>query len=218
MTAPAVAGLTQTLNEFRQTTHQLQKLQSHELRRLQAVEKGSGSGAGSAGTLTPPGPASLSGAPAEPLPQQNGTGHAASDSAVSAGSSPKAASSTGGEALRRSPRGPAPASIAAAAGAVAAAEMSAEAAEATRIAEQLEDVAGGAESGLLADAAAALRELSMRDAKLVGVQQVSGAGQGQAGVAEEQRTQGLIVQVYYQALCGRSMLSVEAQIFCRTAA
>ncbi|KAL4436325.1 hypothetical protein ABPG77_009887 [Micractinium sp. CCAP 211/92] len=165
------AGLTQTLNEFRQTTHQLQKLQSHELRRLQAVEKGSGSGAGSAGTLTPPGPASLSGAPAEPLPQQNGTGHAASDSAVSAGSSPKAASSAGGAAARRSPRGPAPASIAAAAGAVAAAEMSAEAAEATRIAEQLEEVAGGAESGLLADAAAALRELSIRDAKLVGVQQ-----------------------------------------------
>ncbi|KAL4420581.1 hypothetical protein ABPG75_010237 [Micractinium tetrahymenae] len=159
------AGLTQTLNEFRQTTHQLQKLQSHELRRLQAVEKGGGSGAGSAGSGTPTCPGSVSGAPADAAPQQNGTGPA------SAGSSPRAASGAGAATPRRSRRGSAAGGAAAAAAVVAAAEVSAEAAEATRIAEQLEDVAGGAESGLLADAAVALRELSRRDAELVTMQQ-----------------------------------------------
>lgn len=170
-TALPAAGLTQTLNEFRQTTHQLQKLQSHELRRLQAVEKGSGSGADSAGARTPPRPASVSGAPADALPQQNGTGSVLS------------ATSAGAATPRRSPRGSAAGGAAAAAAAVAAAEVSAEAAEAMRIAEQLEDVAGGAESGLLADAAAALRELSRRDAELVVVQQVGRAGRkGCAGL------------------------------------
>ena len=96
------AGLTQTLNEFRQTTHQLQRLYR------------------------------------------------------------------GGRSAAASPAGVA----AAAAAAAAAAELSAQAAEATRLAEQLEDVAGGADSGLLAEAAVALRELAKRDAELVVQQQV----------------------------------------------
>lgn len=46
------------------------------------------------------------------------------------------------------------------------AQTSAAAAAGLRLAEQLEDVAGGADTGLLAEAAVALRELSARDARL----------------------------------------------------
>lgn len=168
------AGLTQTLNEFRQTTAQLQKLQSHEVRRLQAVEaatKAGSTGTGSAGSRTPPRPASLSGA-ADTPEQPNGAAVAMAGSAggfqASPGSSPKAGS------MGRGVPSPGAAERAAAATAVAAAAVAAtpQAAEATRIAEQLEDVAGGADSGLLAEAAVALRELSRREAELATAQQV----------------------------------------------
>ena len=153
--AHLAAGLTQTLNEFRQTTQQLQRLQSHEVRRLQAVERDQGAGA-----RRPPSVPEEAPPPAE---QANGTG-AASDGGSA---SPAAAASS-------SPRSPAvrarSRSVSGSPGGLAAAAVpaqpSAQAAAGLRLAEQLEDVAGGAESGLLAEAAVALRELSARDAQL----------------------------------------------------
>ena len=158
------AGLTQTLKELRQTTRQLQSLQSHEVRRLQAVEKDA---AGRAGPQ-----ASSAGAPAAAAAEEPAVSSAA---APSDGSYSPAVASTGSapgsgrRSLVGSPRG-------AAAPAAPAAEPSPAAAAATRLAVQLEDVAGGADSGLLAEAAVALRELSKRDAELAATQQVGAAG------------------------------------------
>lgn len=153
------AGLTQTLNEFRQTTHQLQRLQSHEVRRLQKVEATKAVG-GSAGSHTSP-----AAQPADAAPGSSGSPQGSPKPLPAAAATPPY---RGGRSAAASPAGVA----AAAAAAAAAAELSAQAAEATRLAEQLEDVAGGADSGLLAEAAVALRELAKRDAELVVQQQV----------------------------------------------
>ncbi|PSC71814.1 hypothetical protein C2E20_4927 [Micractinium conductrix] len=152
------AGLTQTLNEFRQTTHQLQRLQSHEVRRLQKVEATKAVG-GSAGSHTSP-----AAQPADAAPGSSGSPQGSPKPLPAAAATPPY---RGGRSAAASPAGVA----AAAAAAAAAAELSAQAAEATRLAEQLEDVAGGADSGLLAEAAVALRELAKRDAELVVQQQ-----------------------------------------------
>lgn len=156
-THPSPAGLAATLNEFRQTAQQLQRLQSHEVRRLQAVERDTSgrplAAAAAAYASTAPGASS-------------DAGTAAAD--VSASGSPVAgtAQSSGGAspAAAGSPQG--------AAAAAARQQPSAQGLVAVRLAEQLEDVAGGADSGLLAEAAVALRQLSMRDAELVAAQRV----------------------------------------------
>ncbi len=162
------AGLNQTLKELRQTTRQLQSLQSHEVRRLQAVEKDA-----AAGRSAPR--ASSTGAPAAAAAEEA----AAASSAVAASDgsySPVAASTgsapgSGRRSLSGSPRGAAPV----AAPAAPAAEPSPAGKAAVQLAVQLEDVAGGADSGLLAEAAVALRELSKRDVELAASQQVRAA-------------------------------------------
>ena len=165
------AGLSQTLNEFRQTTLQLQKLQSHEVRRLQAVEQQGTGGGGVAG-----GASSVAAAVAavEAASVAGGAAHGGGAASASDGGSPKPASAGGaatpthraGRSLSNSPK------AAAAMAPAPAPAPSPQAVEASRIAEQLEDVSGGANSGLLASAAVALRELSRRDAELVAAQQV----------------------------------------------
>ena len=165
-TRPA-AGLTQTLNEFRQTTRQLQSLQSHEVRRLQAVEQGvAGGRAGARGS-----------SPAARAADEEAAAAANGVPASDGSSSPAAASAgSGRRSLSGSPRGAA----AAAPPTAPAAEPSTAGAAAVRLAVQLEDVAGGADSGLLAEAAVSLRELAKRDGELAASQQ-AGAGWEEGG-------------------------------------
>lgn len=158
------AGLNQTLKELRQTTRQLQSLQSHEVRRLQAVEKDAAAGRAGARASSTGGPAVAAAAEdaavSSAAPPSDGS---YSPMAASTGSAP----GSGQRSLSGSPRGVAPS----AAPAAPAAEPSAAGVAAVKLAVQLEDVAGGADSGLLAEAAVALRELAKRDAELAASQQ-----------------------------------------------
>lgn len=170
------AGLTQTLNEFRQTTQQLQKLQSHEVRRLQAVEAGVAVDRSNGSKTPPPSVASVASAVAAVEAAGQGAHTGGSRGGAGSGDSSPRATSSGGAATpprfkpgsRSISSSPKDAKDSARG---AAAAPSAEGAAALRVAEQLEEVAGGADSGLLAQAAIALRQLGKRDAALQQQQQ-----------------------------------------------
>lgn len=195
------AGLTQTLNEFRQTTQQLQRLQSHEVRRLQAVER-DGTVPGSKPSVASVADEPAAAGEAPPQQQHNGGGSSASDggsaSSVQLARSPRSPGSRAG--VRRSVGGsPGGAAVAAA----PAAQPSAQSVVAVRLAEQLEDVAGGADSGLLAEAAVALRELSRRDAELAAKEQV---GLGCVGLGGRMGGNDLAAGWCAERLCERLLL------------
>jgi hypothetical protein len=156
------------------------------VRRLQAVEQQGTGGGGVAG-----GASSVAAAVAavEAASVAGGAAHSGGAASASDGGSPKPASAGGaatpthraGRSLSNSPK----AAAAMAPAPAPAPAPSPQAVEASRIAELLEDVSGGANSGLLASAAVALRELSRRDAELVAAQQVrqwgTGSGEGAVG-------------------------------------
>lgn len=169
------AGLTQTLNEFRQTTQQLQRLQSHEVRRLQQVEKGSGK------RPEVPGAASIPEAGAEGSLAAAFEGTSSPAGPASGACTPKSGvSGSGTPFTSAAPRFAAAAAAGVAAGVATAAtaggvtaqpcvragEAGTSSLEVDQIAQQLEEVAGSDRGGLLASAARVLREYGITDVAL----------------------------------------------------